>query len=46
MQENIKRAGEDKAIMEEERISLEKDVKKWEEDFKQKNGREPRESDK
>ena len=32
--------------MEEQKSSLEEDIRKWEEDFKQRNGREPRESDK
>ncbi|XP_013381307.1 nuclear mitotic apparatus protein 1 [Lingula anatina] len=44
-EENIKKVESERIIMMEESKNLENDIKKWEEDFKQQNGREPKEED-
>ena len=45
-QEALEKAENDKAMMEEEKKKLEKDVEKWEEEFKEQNNREPSEEEK
>ena len=39
-------AEQNKAVMEEEKQSMEDDIKKWELNFAQQNGRQPEEQDK
>ncbi len=44
-QEQIVKASNDKEIMDEQRHQLEQEIKQWEQDFKDQNGREPTEGD-
>ena len=37
---------QDKEIMMEEKVQMERDIQKWEADFKQQNGRDPSDDDK
>ncbi|KAJ8304782.1 hypothetical protein KUTeg_018365 [Tegillarca granosa] len=45
-EENAKKTQDDKNMMEKEQQNLESEIKKWEKDFKKKNGRPPTEDDK
>ena len=46
LQEKIQKTQDEKDIMSEELSLIKKDIEKWEEEFKQENGREPKEEEK